>query len=471
MATEVKMPQLSDTMESGKILSWRKKVGDKVARSEILAEVETEKANLEIECFAPGILLKILTPAGVAAKVGEAIAIIGQLGEAVDSSQQAIAPSAPISENAGGSTEPQKNGSQSDPLSLLSNEKDALLEGAVEKVLAKTSSAALGAPPLGVPPLGVQLAGERLRVSPLARKVADDLGVNLTLLHGSGPSGRIVKKDVELAAAESAPGKNTAHQSASNTRGVAPVTENPSSGKAEAKRPASPALSGKATLTPLTKMRETIARRMQESMRDIPHFYTSTTIDMEQVKSLRELLKVEEDYKGISYNHLVIKAVAYALQREPAVNCAYREGQLYNPGAINVGVITAVEGGLLIPVLHEADKMSLKDIVFETKAAIERARAGRPSSADLSGGTFSISNMGMNPDVEQFTAIISPGQGAVLAVGAVHESACVRKGAVVSGFIMKVTLSVDHRIIDGMMAASFIRHLRRALENPALLAS
>jgi pyruvate dehydrogenase E2 component (dihydrolipoamide acetyltransferase) len=215
-------------------------------------------------------------------------------------------------------------------------------------------------------------------------------------------------------------------------------------------------------------MRETIARRMQESVRDNPHFYVTTAIRMEQAQSLRETLKTKDGYKGISINHLVIKACAYALENEPRVNFAYRDGQLYNPGSINIGIITAIPDGLLIPVIHQANRLSLKDIVFEAKAAVDRAKAGRPSSTDLTGGTFSISNMGMF-DVENFTAIINPGQGGVIAISATKEVPVVEKGVIVPGLVMKATLSVDHRVIDGIMGANFLKYFKEALEHPALL--
>jgi pyruvate dehydrogenase E2 component (dihydrolipoamide acetyltransferase) len=217
-------------------------------------------------------------------------------------------------------------------------------------------------------------------------------------------------------------------------------------------------------------MRETIARRMQESVTTAPHFYCTTSISMGEAMRLREALKEKPEYKGISVNHLVIKAVAYGLKHEPRVNASMKDGQVYQPSQINIGIITALPEGLIIPVLKEVDTMTLKDVVFEARAAIERARAGRPSSSDLSGGTFSISNMGMF-DVENFTAIINPGQGGILAVSSIKEQPVVEKGQIVIGSVMKVTVSVDHRIIDGAMSANFLKHFKEALEIPALLMS
>jgi pyruvate dehydrogenase E2 component (dihydrolipoamide acetyltransferase) len=215
-------------------------------------------------------------------------------------------------------------------------------------------------------------------------------------------------------------------------------------------------------------MRETIARRMQETVTQSPHFFTTATIDMDDAVKLRELLKERAGFKGISINHLVIKATAYALAREPRVNSAMRDGMLFQPNDINIGIITAIDDGLLIPVVRCADQLSLADIVFEARAAVERARAGRPSPTDLVGGTFSISNMGMY-DIESFTALINPGQGAVLAVSSTREDAIVKNGTITIGKRMRVTLSVDHRIIDGVMAGTWLKHFKEALETPALL--
>jgi pyruvate dehydrogenase E2 component (dihydrolipoamide acetyltransferase) len=296
---------------------------------------------------------------------------------------------------------------------------------------------------------------DRVIASPLAKKIAQTHSVDLSGVVGSGPQGRIVKKDVELALSGNVALKAPAVTDAP----VHNVVSTPAK---------TYAATAESSSTPLSKMRETIARRMQESVRDNPHFYVTTAIRMEQAQSLRETLKTKDGYKGISINHLVIKACAYALENEPRVNFAYRDGQLYNPGSINIGIITAIPDGLLIPVIHQANRLSLKDIVFEAKAAVDRAKAGRPSSTDLTGGTFSISNMGMF-DVENFTAIINPGQGGVIAISATKEVPVVEKGVIVPGLVMKATLSVDHRVIDGIMGANFLKYFKEALEHPALL--
>ena len=424
MATDVKMPQLSDTMSSGKILTWKKKEGDQISRGDILAEVETDKANLEIESFFNGTLLKIMVPASSTAKVGEVIAVIGAAGESVAAgSTSAVTTTAP--------TTPATPAPVAAP------------------------KAAPVSPQLAAAPTAPSVASseERIKASPLAKRVAEQLQVNLSSIQGSGPHGRIVRRDVEAAAGggSAAP----AYQPATTPAPLPPLS---AVGQGQAA----------GSYTPLSKMRETIARRMQESVTTAPHFYVTTSVDMGEAMRLREVLKERAEYKGISMNHLVIKAVAYGLKHEPRVNAAMKNDQLYQPGQINIGIITAIPDGLLIPVLKEVDALSLKDVVFEARAAIDRARAGRPSSTDLSGGTFSISNMGMF-DVESFTAIINPGQGGILAVSAVKEQPVVKNGQIVIGSVMKATVSVDHRIIDGVMASTFLKHFKDALEMPALL--
>ncbi len=439
MAKDIKMPQLSDTMDSGKILTWLKKEGDQITRGDILAEVETDKANLEIESFDTGTLLKIAIPAGSVAKVGEIIAVLGDAGETVGASApDSTSQIAPQSETSG--TENTASASAPDPTSQVAVKTENVAEANIET------------PVSSVPATNTENTNsDRLKASPLAKKIAQENKIDLTNINGTGPNGRIVKKDLET------------------IKTSAPVSLASIPNVSETKLPPVPAKAFTGgTRTDLTKMRATIAKRMQESMQVSPHFYMTNVINMGEAKKLREGLKVKEKFKGLSLNHFIIKATAYALSKEPGVNAAMHGEQLYQPAQINIGIITAIDGGLLIPVLKEVDQMKLIDVAFETRAAISRARAGRPTSADLSGGTFSISNMGMY-DVENFTAIINPGQGGILAVSGMKEKAIVVDGEIKIGLEMKVTLSVDHRIIDGVTAAQFLAHLKEALEFPALL--
>jgi pyruvate dehydrogenase E2 component (dihydrolipoamide acetyltransferase) len=437
MAIDIKMPQLSDTMNAGKILSWNKKEGDVVKRGDVLAEVETEKANLEIEAFHQGTLLKILVPAESSATVGEVIAIIGEPNETAAGATSVVAPAATLSSS------PAPTSTQS-----AAPTPSPAVSAATAHEPTATSSAS---------------SSDRVKASPLARKLAEQHHIDLHGITGSGPAGRIVSKDLGVSA--SAPAATPAPTPAPAPQPVATPAPTPAPAPT---KPAAPTAVGGGTLTPLSKMRETIARRMQDTVTQSPHFFTTATIDMDDAVSLRETLKARPEFKGISINHLVIKATAFALAREPRVNAAMRDGMLFQPNDINIGIITAIDDGLLIPVVRCADQLSLADIVFEARAAVDRARAGRPSPTDLVGGTFSISNMGMY-DIESFTALINPGQGAVLAVSSTREDAIVKNGTITIGKRMRVTLSVDHRIIDGVMAGTWLKHFKEALETPALL--
>ena len=417
MPTEIKMPQLSDTMESGKILSWYKKEGDSVKRGDSLAEVETEKANLEIECFQEGVLLKIIIPAGTVARVGEVIALVGQSGEILADLPSEEAP----------------------------ERKDT--SDAIEAPLPSVSSST-----------EILDESDRIKASPLAKKVAEEMHIDLASVSGSGPGGRIVRKDVETLSSQATaqatrPETLTPHfQHVSVTTGASESTDFVSQGHS----------------VPLTKMRETIAHRMQESFSQVPHFFVTVSVNMDEVNKLREILKEDQSYKDISVNHFIIKACAHALKKVPRVNSSLRDGQVFEPANINIGIITSVEDGLLIPVIRNADSLPMRDIVLKAKAAVERAKTGKPTSTDLTGGTFSISNMGML-DVENFTAIINPGQGAILAVSSIKKEPVVEGNAVRIAHMMKVTLSSDHRVIDGVTAAEFLKSFKEALQIPALM--
>jgi len=443
MAIEIKMPQLSDTMDSGKILTWNKQEGDVVERGDILAEVETDKANLEIESFHHGTLLKIITSAEQTAQVGEVIAVIGEEGEEIEQTG---------TKAESGNSTTQESESKDETASTQEDSTTA------ELISTKSSSNGSTQSPQSEPQQ--EQASNRVKASPLAKKIASQKNIDLKNVTGSGPDGRIVKRDLEAMREESGSSKTPVRESNTPQNTRQPST--PDNG-------AQPRGSDDGTLTPLNKMRQTIARRMQQSVVESPHFYVSTSILMDQVVKLRAVLKEREGYAGLSYNHFVIAALGYAVRAEPGVNCAYREPQqILQPASVNVGVITSVEGGLIIPVLHRVEEMSLQDIVLEAKAVLDRVRAGRPQSKDLTGGTISISNLGMF-DVENFTALINPGQGAVLAVGGILDQPHVIDGQIIPAKIMKVTLSVDHRVIDGVIGANFLKHFKEALECPALL--
>lgn len=410
MAIEVKMPQLSDTMHDGKILSWQKSEGEKVEPGDVLAEVETDKADLEIECFDEGTLLKIIAPEGEKVAVGAVIAIVGEAGEEV---------SVPVANK----PEPQPVQSKSESAVSESKEKE----------------------PAKVVEVKPEDSGSRVKISPLARNFADSNGVDINSVVGSGEGGRIVKKDVEAA--------------------LDAATTVPVAMKPPARTIPQP---GVQEVVELGKMRSAIARTMVESKTTIPHFYMTTAVVVDALLELRKELKEMESYTGITFNHLIIKATAVALHKFPQINSALKDGSWIKNSDVNIGIVTALPDGLLIPVLKGVQHMSLSDIVLESHSLIQRARAGKPKPDDLSGGTFSISNVGRF-DVEEFSAIISPGQGGILAVSAIQQEPVIDGDRIVPGNKMRLTLSVDHRIIDGVMAAEFVTELNRLLSKPYLL--
>lgn len=427
MSVEITMPQLSDTMSEGTILRWYKQEGDSVKRGEALAEVATDKADLEIESFHEGTLVQICAPKGEKVKVGSVIAIVGAKGEQVKPQAQAVTPppmSAPIAApQAAHMTQPQVSA----PAPTL--QATAELNGQAEDP-------------------------ERIKISPLARNLAKTHGVDYAVLSGSGDGGRIVKKDIEKALG--GPGaEDSLTTSPAETMSVRPVAATPISTQGR-------------SVQPLSKMRQTIASRMVESTTTIPHFFATTKVNVDALRKLRNSLKPLPQYEGLTYNHLIVKASALALRVVPRINCSFSENNLIQPHAVNVGIVTAVPDGLLIPVLKNADQLPIVDIVSEARGLVQRARAGRPKPDDLVGGTFSISNMGMF-DVEEFSAIISPGQGAILAVSPIQDEPIVLDGEVKAGSVMRLTLSVDHRIIDGVISGEFLTELKRLLEDPVLL--
>lgn len=416
MAIEITMPQLSDTMDDGTILAWLVEEGETVDRGDALAEVATDKADLEIESFHQGTVLKIFKPVGTKVNVGEVIAVIGEPGESV--SAPSVKKAAPKVEST-----PEPESKKVEP-----------------KIEPQTQ------PAQSAPQASASSDSSRVKISPLAKNLAAANNVNYQSLSGSGEGGRIVKKDIEA---------QISNGGASNAQ--API-----------KRTEVTAPKGGYLREPLSSMRATIASRMQESTTTIPHFYVSVKVHVDELKKFRETLKPLVQYEGITFNHLIIKAVGLALRKHPRINSRYENGDLVQPQDINVGIVTALPDGLLIPVVKQADLLPLSDIVDEAKGLVQRARAGRPKSDDLTSGTFSISNMGPF-GVDNFTAIINPSQGAILAVSSIVEEAIASEGELKAGSVMTCTLSVDHRIIDGLMAGQFLKDLKEVLENPVLL--
>jgi pyruvate dehydrogenase E2 component (dihydrolipoamide acetyltransferase) len=421
MAVEIAMPQLSDTMDKGTILSWLKSEGDAVSRGDALAEVATDKADLEIESFHEGTLLKILAPKGTTVQVGEIIALLGEPGESFS-----------IVDDTQAETEP---------------EKALPVVGQPETIPDAEAGAEKSLPPAA--------NDSRVFISPLAKNLAQTHGVSYQNLQGSGEGGRIVRRDIEGAL-----GKSLAVEPEQNRE---PLPQSAGKAKIESQTAA-----GFVGTKPLSRMREAIASRMVESVNAIPHFFVTAKYCADELLRMREVLKALPQYEGLTLNHLMIKAAALAVRAVPSVNAHYEAGSIVTPSSINVGILTALDDGLLIPVLKQADELHLADIVAESRSLVQRARAGRPKSEDLSGATFSISNIGKF-EVEQFSAIISPGQGAILAISSVQQEALVIAGEVKPANVLRVTLSLDHRILDGVVGGAFLTELKRFVETPLLL--
>jgi pyruvate dehydrogenase E2 component (dihydrolipoyllysine-residue acetyltransferase) len=426
MPVDVTMPKLSDTMEEGKILKWLKRPGDHIAIGEVIAEVETDKANMELEAYDEGVLSELRVQEGESAPVGAVIAVLSDAG-------QAAAKPTPGSKPPPAATPAEK------PVAEKPAVPAAKPDASVGKAEPRRPTLVRKEPPEA-------REDDRVKASPLARRIARDHGLDLRGVAGSGPGGRVVEKDVEAALDEKTPAP----------RPAAPASA----------RPVAVPVAGRVELS---RVRRTTAKRMGEAKREIPHFYASAEIRMDEAVRLKEALAaLGGEYEDLTYTHVLVKAVALALRRVPEVNGSYDGDAMILHEAVNVGVATAVDDGLVVPVVRNADREPLAAIVRTARGLLERARGGRFGADDLSGGTFTLSNLGMLP-VTEFAAVINPPQAAILAVGAIREVAVVRDGEIVPGRVMTVTLSCDHRVIDGMLAGRFLRELKTLLENPLAL--
>ncbi|HWX44662.1 MAG TPA: dihydrolipoamide acetyltransferase family protein [Solirubrobacteraceae bacterium] len=469
--TEIVMPRLSDTMEEGTILRWLKRDGEHVERGEELVEIETDKAAMVYESDQEG-LLEIVAQEGDTLPVGAPIAHVGEMAS-VDAESVAGAPIAHVGEPVGADAESvagaPPNGqarSQATPASVGWTPADRPRAAAPSPSTAPSEprSATTG-------------EGERVKASPLARRIARESGVDLHALTGSGPGGRIVKADVQAAGAQGARGPATAPATAQVTG-----TPTPKAGAAPtpAAEPAALAervatAKGETTVVELTRTQQTIARRMAESKATIPDFALHMEIDMERCVALRTELKRLSPEQAPTYNDMVVKACALALHEHPRANGSYRDGKLQLHSRVNVGVAVAVDsddpmgGALVVPTVFDAALKSLGEIARETRALAERVRAGTITPPELGGGTFTVSNLGMY-GVRSFTAIINPPQAGILSVGSLEPRAVVRDGEIVARHTMAVTLACDHRILYGADAARFLARVRELLEEPAALA-
>jgi len=416
MAEVIYMPKLSDTMTEGVVASWLKNVGDAVKSGELLAEIETDKATMEFESFYDGVLLHIGVETGKAAPVNALLAIIGQAGEDISSLLNA----APVAEPA--KTEEVKPAP------------------AVETPAPKASPAPAAVPvsaPKTTPKPAVN--NDRVYASPLAKKLAEEKGIDLQYVAGSGENGRIVKRDVD----HYMPHPNGVSASAGNSGGLTTETY---------------------TDEPISQMRKTIARRLAESKFTAPHFYLTLDIHMDNAMEFRTSVNATEGYK-ISFNDIVVKAVALSLRKHPTVNSSWMGDFIRRNQHVNIGVAVAVEDGLLVPVVRFADTKGFMQISAEVKDFAGRAKEKKLQPADWEGNTFTISNLGMF-GIESFTAIVNPPDSCILAVGGIKEVPVVKNGQVVPGNVMKVTLSCDHRVVDGASGSAFLQTFKNYMENP-----
>jgi pyruvate dehydrogenase E2 component (dihydrolipoamide acetyltransferase) len=438
MAIEVCMPRLSDTMEEGKVLTWLKQVGDQVEIGDIIAEVETDKADMEMEALDEGTLIQILVPAGGSVPVGGVLALLGtadEIGTQTTVSPAVVKQPAENEQPAAATVAAAETPAPVAPIAKVRELRE------LRETRAQHDPSSAG-------------GAERLIASPLVRRMAEELKLDLSQIPGTGPGGRIVKRDIEAFTGQGSPAAEAQAVPVQSSRSVQSGSQVPS------------APSGVGKIEPFSRMRATIAKRMSESMREAPHFYLTSEIDMSEAVRLRTSLKASDRVaEDVTYTHLLIKAAAVALVRHPRINASFAGDARAYKEEINIGLAVSLDDGLIVPVLHGCEQLSLLDIAAQTNALVERARTGKPKAEDLSGGTFTISNLGMLP-IDHFTAIINQPQGAILAVGAIKERAVVRDGQITIASTMMATLSCDHRIIDGMTGGQFLEELKRLLENP-----
>jgi len=421
MATTVFMEALSPTMEEGRLVKWHKREGDAVKVGDTLAEVETDKAIMDLQARADGMLRQVSVAEGQTVPVGKEIAVIVAPGETVGAAPVAPAPAATTGSG---------------------------------KREAGNVATAPAPPPVAVAAIPAPTTADAapIKASPLARRIAKEAGVDLKRLTGSGPGGRVIRRDLEGVAV----GREAAPVAVPAPAATFPVSRVPSP-----ERTGAPYED-----VPLTQIRKTIAKRLAASLGPVPHYFLTTEVDMERAAEAREALNRELGDEGrISFNDIVVKAAALALTRHRACNAWFQDDHIRYWNEVHVGVAVAVEDGLITPVIRHADRKSLREIGLETHDLAQRARNRRLRPEEYTGSTFSVSNLGMF-DIDQFTAVINPPEAAILAVGSVAQKPVVADGAILARRRMRLTLSCDHRVIDGATGAVFLKTLKQMLENP-----
>jgi len=424
------MPRLSDSMEEGTVLAWMKAVGDEVAVGDELVEIETDKANMVYESDVAGTLTEILADEGATLPIGEVIARVGDDGAAAGNGRAAA-----TAEPDGGEPEAPATSAPAEP--------------APRPAAAAPETAASSAP----------APGERIKASPLARRIAGERGVDLAGLSGTGPGGRIVKADVEAAPSGDGGAPAAEPEVAGPSEPPAAAAETPETAR------------GSAEQIELTRLQQTIARRMAESKATAPHFYLTSEIDMSRAVEARARIKAASGEGDVvpSFNDMVVKACALALREFPRANGAYRDGKFEEYSRINIGIAVAAVDALVVPTIFDADRKGLHQIAADSREAAERVRAGTITPPELSGGTFTVSNLGMF-GITSFSAVINPPQAAILAVGSIEQVPVVRGDAIVPGHRMSVNLACDHRILYGADGAQFLARVRELLTSPLGLA-
>jgi len=449
MAIPIEMPKLSDTMEEGVLSAWLVDEGEAVSAGDVLAQVETDKATMDLEAFDEGVLLKKVIEEGDAVPIGQLIAVIGEEGEDIsDLLGDADGGDAAAPETEGDTPEPDDE-EAAEPTSESAPEAEPVEQPAGDGQLRERTPEPV--------PAGTDEEGRRIKASPLARRIAQEHEVDLATVDGSGPEGRIVRRDVEARIEEREEGPEPAAEPAREPTAEAPTYELPDE-------------EAPYETEDISQMRKTISRRLAESKYSSPHFYLTVDIDVEKAVALRtELneLAEEQDRAKISFNDLITKASALALRDHPYVNASYLpdEGEIRKYNRIHIGVAVAIDEGLITPVLRDADRKGLTTLARETRELAERARNRDLEPEEFEGATFTTSNLGMF-GIEEFTAIINPPNSAILAIGEIRDTPVVEDGEVVPGKRMKVTLSCDHRVVDGAVGARFLDSVRTYLEEP-----
>ena len=431
MATQVVMPKLSPTMEEGQVARWLKKEGDKVSMGEPLAEIDTDKATMEMQALSAGVLRKVLINEGESAPLGQPIAIIGEPDEDISELLKSATAATPAKEAA------------ETPAKLPESDKVP----AIESAPVEPQPAPKPEPPTD----GRRPAGGRMLVSPIAARMAAEAGVDLNSVQGSGPGGRIIKRDIETAA--KAP--KSAAAGGAKLRPLATPRAQPG------------AVYGSSAYRdePMSEMRRTIARRLVTSLGPVPHFFLTTEIEMDRAADMRQQINTLYPDAKVSINDIIIKVAAVALIQHPQVNASFQDKTVRYYEHADIGVAVATENGLITPVIRAADVKSLIDIAGEVRELAARARDRKLKPEEYLGATFSISNLGMF-GIDEFTAVINPPEAAILAIGAMTEKPVARDGEIEIHKMMRVTMSCDHRVVDGAVGAQFLQTFKQILENP-----